>query len=164
MRITDPEHGRETDAACFVEYVRRKLLDRFDEETVYGRGLEVYTTLDKQTQVALVSLDAHTGAIRSMIGGRDDDDFNRAVQARRHPGSAFKPFVYAAAIAKVTDRDGTVPYRRDDWSVVRYGHADGPAPAYTEKPRPDPEPTEAEAYVMTDMLRTVVPESTRTNE
>jgi 1A family penicillin-binding protein len=51
-------------------------------------------------QAALVAMDPRTGHVRAMIGGRDFDQshFNRAVQARRQPGSAFKPFVYAAAL------------------------------------------------------------------
>ena len=51
-------------------------------------------------QAALIALDPRTGHVRAMVGGRDFDDssFNRAVQARRQPGSAFKPFVYAAAL------------------------------------------------------------------
>jgi penicillin-binding protein 1A len=51
-------------------------------------------------QAALVALDPDTGHVRAMIGGRDFEEshFNRAVQARRQPGSAFKPFVYAAAL------------------------------------------------------------------
>lgn len=51
-------------------------------------------------QGLLVTLDARTGAIRAMIGGRDFDDskFNRATQATRQPGSTFKPFVYSAAL------------------------------------------------------------------
>lgn len=51
-----------------------------------------------QPQMALISIDAKTGAIRSMVGGRGDDQFNRAVQAVRQPGSAFKPFVYTTAV------------------------------------------------------------------
>ncbi len=48
---------------------------------------------------ALVALDPKTGQIQAMVGGRDyaRSQFNRAIQARRQPGSAFKPFVYAAA-------------------------------------------------------------------
>ncbi len=51
-------------------------------------------------QGLVVTLDAKTGAIRAMVGGRDFEDskFNRAVQALRQPGSTFKPFVYSAAI------------------------------------------------------------------
>lgn len=50
-------------------------------------------------QCALVLIDPATGEIKAMIGGRDfqESKFNRAVQAQRQPGSAFKPFVYATA-------------------------------------------------------------------
>ena len=51
------------------------------------------------SQASLVSVDA-TGAIRALVGGRDyaQSQFNRAVTAKRQPGSAFKPFVYTAAL------------------------------------------------------------------
>jgi 1A family penicillin-binding protein len=51
-------------------------------------------------QGALVALDPATGEVRALVGGRDFDDshFNRAIQAKRQPGSAFKPFIYAAAL------------------------------------------------------------------
>ncbi|HXE81529.1 MAG TPA: PBP1A family penicillin-binding protein [Vicinamibacterales bacterium] len=51
-------------------------------------------------QGALVAIEVGTGEVRAMVGGRDfkESRFNRAVQARRQPGSAFKPFVYAAAL------------------------------------------------------------------
>jgi penicillin-binding protein 1A len=51
-------------------------------------------------QAALVALDPHSGEVRAMVGGRDfeQSSFNRATQAKRQPGSAFKPFVYAAAL------------------------------------------------------------------
>jgi penicillin-binding protein 1A len=54
----------------------------------------------ERLQAALISLDPITGHVRAMIGGRDFDEshFNRAVQAHRQPGSAFKPFVYATAL------------------------------------------------------------------
>jgi len=49
---------------------------------------------------ALVALDPRTGAVRAMIGGYDfqRSEYNRATSARRQPGSAFKPMIYAAAI------------------------------------------------------------------
>ena len=52
-------------------------------------------------QGAVVSLDARSGQVRALVGGRDygASQFNRAIDTRRQPGSAFKPFVYAAAIA-----------------------------------------------------------------
>ena len=51
-------------------------------------------------QAALVALEPDSGMVRAMVGGRDFDasHFNRAVQAKRQAGSAFKPFVYAAAL------------------------------------------------------------------
>jgi 1A family penicillin-binding protein len=51
-------------------------------------------------QGALVAIDPATGYVRAMVGGRDFDEsrFNRAVQAKRQAGSAYKPFVYAAAL------------------------------------------------------------------
>ncbi|AKL98271.1 penicillin-binding protein 1A [Endomicrobium proavitum] len=53
-----------------------------------------------KVQGALIAMDVKTGAIRAMVGGRDfkDSQFNRATQAKRQPGSSFKPFVYLAAI------------------------------------------------------------------
>lgn len=51
-------------------------------------------------QAALVAIEPQSGAIRAMVGGRDyrESPFNRAVDSRRQPGSAFKPFVYVAAM------------------------------------------------------------------
>ena len=58
---------------------------------------------------ALVALDG-TGAVRAMVGGRSyvKSQYNRAVDARRQPGSAFKPFVYLSAIEKLGYRPDTV--------------------------------------------------------
>jgi len=55
-----------------------------------------------RVQGALVSLDSGNGAIRAMVGGFDffQNKFNRAMQAKRQPGSNFKPFVYSAALEK----------------------------------------------------------------
>src|SRR5262249_21771911 len=55
---------------------------------------------DMPLQAALVAMEPSTGNVRALIGGRDfgDSSFNRAVQAKRQAGSAFKPFVYAAAL------------------------------------------------------------------
>jgi penicillin-binding protein 1A len=58
--------------------------------------------LDQEPQVegALVAFDPYTGQVKAMVGGYDFErsQFNRAVQARRQPGSAFKPLIYSAAI------------------------------------------------------------------
>jgi penicillin-binding protein 1A len=55
-----------------------------------------------RAQSALVSLDADTGALRALVGGYSfaGSKFNNAVQARRQPGSSFKPFIYAAAFER----------------------------------------------------------------
>jgi penicillin-binding protein 1A len=72
-------------------------------------GLEEYekrhkkASLDKKrVEAALVCMDPYSGYIRAMIGGRafSNTQFNRAVQAQRQPGSAFKPVIYAAALDK----------------------------------------------------------------
>jgi penicillin-binding protein 1A len=72
-------------------------------------------------QGAVVVLDAATGAVRAMVGGRDyrQSSFNRAVLARRQPGSTFKPFVWLAALRKGVRPDDTVldaPIRVGGWS------------------------------------------------
>ena len=53
-----------------------------------------------EIQGALFSIEAESGRVKAMVGGRDffESQFNRAVQARRQPGSAFKPIIYAAAL------------------------------------------------------------------
>ncbi|MDO9712123.1 transglycosylase domain-containing protein [Paracraurococcus lichenis] len=63
------------------------------------------------TQGAVVALDASSGAVRAMAGGRDfrASQFNRATSARRQPGSAFKPFVYLAALEKGMQPEDEVP-------------------------------------------------------
>ena len=55
-----------------------------------------------RAQAALVSLDANNGALRALVGGYSfaGNKFNRATQARRQPGSSFKPFLYAASFEK----------------------------------------------------------------
>jgi len=61
-------------------------------------------------QGAVVAVDNRSGAIRALVGGRDyrDSKFNRAIDARRTVGSTFKPFVYAAALAKGLPPDAAV--------------------------------------------------------
>ncbi len=72
-------------------------------------------------QGAVVVLDAATGAVRAMVGGRDyrAGSYNRAVLARRQPGSAFKPFTWLAALQAGKRPDDTVldaPVRIGKWS------------------------------------------------
>jgi len=85
-----------------------------------------------KTQCALIALDIKTGGILSMVGGKNfyKSSFNRAVQAKRQPGSAFKPFVYATAIIlgfSQNDKllDAPLSYRLDDhkiWQVNNFSN------------------------------------------
>ena len=74
-----------------AEQALKRQLDRLDT---------VYASRDVKPQAALVALDPHTGNVLAMVGGRNyaESQLNRATDARRQPGSTFKPFVYAAAL------------------------------------------------------------------
>jgi len=67
-----------------------------DTVDLYGDSIRVY----KKIQGAFVALDNSNGDVLAMVGGRsfEKSEWNRAIQATRQPGSAFKPFVYTAAI------------------------------------------------------------------
>ncbi|MBB3612921.1 transglycosylase domain-containing protein [Rhizobium sp. BK602] len=76
------------------------------------------------SQASLVSVDA-TGAIRALVGGRDygQSQFNRAVTAKRQPGSAFKPFVYTAALEMGLTPNSIrndAPIRIGNWAPENY--------------------------------------------
>ncbi len=80
----------------------------------------------QDSQAALVSMDLD-GAVRALIGGRDynESQFNRAVQAQRQPGSAFKLFVYLAALEAGLGPDTVMrdsPIILDKWSPKNYGN------------------------------------------
>lgn len=77
-------------------------------------------------QGAVVVMDAGTGAVRAMAGGHDwrAGAFNRAVDARRQPGSAFKPFVYLAALEAGHTPEDTVldaPVAVSGWRPTNFG-------------------------------------------
>ena len=111
-------------APYFANYVTNQLVDRYGARHVFGGGMKVVSTIDLGLQkiarqaidkvlpasigpsAALVSIDIHTGQVVAMIGGRNfrASQFNLATQGERQPGSAFKPFVLAAAL-----RDGIAP-------------------------------------------------------
>jgi penicillin-binding protein 1B len=114
----------------FVAFVQRQLERRYGDAALLSRGLSVYTTLDTRLQAlavravrgakhpaALVALDPRSGAVRALVGGRDfsREPYDRATLARRQPGSAFKPFVYAAAL---TGEDSSGPPRWTAASVL----------------------------------------------
>ena len=120
--ITSAERKNSSDASYFIDYVSQLVAEKFGADALYKQGLKIYTTLDinmqvaaeaaakdlptfstgangvKQPQIAIVAIEPKTGYIKAMVGGRGNDQFNRAVLATRQPGSAFKPFVYLAAI------------------------------------------------------------------
>jgi penicillin-binding protein 1A len=105
-------------APYFTNYVKSQLIDRLGAARVYGGGLRVTTTIDLELQekarraiakflpdadgpqAALVAIEADTGNVLAMVGGRNyrASQFNLAVQGERQPGSSFKPFVLAAAL------------------------------------------------------------------
>lgn len=118
-----PDLRRARGGEYFREAVVRELVQRFGADLVYTGGLRVYTTLDRRLQMlaeatvaeqasalargdreppqgALVTIDPRTGEVKALVGGRsfDESPFNRAIDAKRQPGSAFKPFVYALAL------------------------------------------------------------------
>jgi penicillin-binding protein 1A len=113
--------------AYFQEEVRRQLIARLGAQQVMTGGLRVYTGYDPEMQCAaeqtitrrvtqiaktrksardlqgsLVALDPMSGEVRALVGGRDfaASSYIRATQARRQPGSAFKPIIYAAALER----------------------------------------------------------------
>ena len=127
--VTEPiptaPHYRKYEAPYFVELLRQQLEEKYGSE-LYTAGYKIHATIDLKMQQAaekaltngiksiekrrklgiqasLVALDLRTGHIKAMVGGFDfwKNQFNRATQALRQPGSAFKPFVYVTAI-----RDG----------------------------------------------------------
>ena len=92
-------------------------------ERAVSEGLRRFS--EPELQAALVAVDPKTGGILAMVGGRDfrQSQFNRAARSRRQPGSAFKPFLFAAALEKgyspVTVLDGLAsiqPQGPDEWA------------------------------------------------
>ena len=111
--------------AYFIDVIRPELEERFGE-ALYRSKLRIYTTLDPvaqrvaeqelekqiesldgrvrkgegELQGAAVILEAHTGEVRALVGGRDPTSsrYNRVTHGRRQLGSSFKPFVFAAAL------------------------------------------------------------------
>jgi 1A family penicillin-binding protein len=108
-------------APYFVAHILQTLKNDYGKRLVSGSGLHVYTTLDTKFQQAMenvieqrmvenpsfneiagVSIDPDTGFVKALVGGTDfyKSEFNRVTQARRQPGSSFKPIVYATALSE----------------------------------------------------------------
>ena len=157
----------DSEAPYFVDYVSQELQDRYKQ---VASTVDVYTTLDlhlqrvaedavreglvridevlakrkrQRAQAALIAIDPRTGEILALIGGRsyNQSQFNRAIAARRQPGSVFKPFVYLAAFERavedgrtdvtaasvVPDEPMTIEFNEQSWSPGNYdGEYDGP--------------------------------------
>ncbi len=121
-------------APYLVDYIQRITAAELGGEKLYRTGYRYYTTLDPRhqaaaqeavtrgleeiektglpagepLQAALVAVDPETGATTAMVGGRDygETQFNRATDAKRQPGSAFKPFVLLTALSLSTKGRG----------------------------------------------------------
>lgn len=138
----------------FTTYVMDYLKKYFSETELQTKGLKIYTTLDVKAQNhamkvvqthleklkgynihqgALVALDAKTGHVIAMVGGTKfgfgANEFNRAYQAQRQTGSAFKPFVYVTAFENgytpyTVEVDGPTVYKtgpHTTWSPQNFG-------------------------------------------
>ncbi|RMG72694.1 MAG: PBP1A family penicillin-binding protein, partial [Nitrospirae bacterium] len=120
--LPERPHRRRYKAPYFIELLRENLEDRYNQG-LYTDGLRIYSTLDMHyqavaeeavkkgieqlekrvkpgVQAALIAIELETGKVVAMVGGTDfwQTQFNRATQALRQPGSAFKPIVYLTAI------------------------------------------------------------------
>ncbi len=124
LTIAEFDPARESSAPYFVDYVNRRgnsstvregvenapIITTLDldlqrsAEAAIKRQLdrleEIYKPRGLKPQAALVALDPRTGDVLAMVGGKDyrESQLNRATDARRQPGSVFKPFVYATAL------------------------------------------------------------------
>jgi penicillin-binding protein 1B len=128
--LTVVQRALDAQAPYFIDLVGQSLSERFPALTGTTQALDVYTTLDihlqrlaqdalregiarvdeilarkkrgRQAQAALIAVDPRSGDVLALVGGRsyNQSQFNRAVSARRQPGSTFKPFVYLAAFER----------------------------------------------------------------
>jgi penicillin-binding protein 1B len=131
------QRALDAQAPYFVDMVGQALADQFPGVTTNAHRVEVFTTLDLhlqrlaqdalregltsvdallarrkrpvRAQAALIAVDPRTGEIVALVGGRsyNQSQFNRAVAARRQPGSVFKPFVYLAAFEMAAEEGRT---------------------------------------------------------
>lgn len=119
-------HESDEDSRFFTQHIKNYINSKYGKKMLQSGGLTIKTTLDpllqksanaavsrgvakwavrrtkkasQLPQTALVALEVSTGKVRALVGGTNflQSQFNRATQAKRQPGSAFKPFVYATA-------------------------------------------------------------------
>ncbi|MGF1515430.1 MAG: transglycosylase domain-containing protein [Elainellaceae cyanobacterium] len=133
IRLGQVTSFRKSQSPFVTDAVRQELIDRFGREAVLKGGMRVQTTIDVNfqrmaeevvqqeyqrlqwrglyaDQIALVAVDPRTHFVKAMVGGVDysASQYNRATQARRQPGSAFKPLVYYTALASGNYSPGSI--------------------------------------------------------
>ncbi|MHC1699143.1 MAG: transglycosylase domain-containing protein [Geobacteraceae bacterium] len=142
--------ARRNEAPYYLAHIRTKLIERFGAKIIEQGGLDVISAMDLPMQKlaeqavhegvkkispdlegALLCLDPATGNILAAVGGVDfkESSYNRAFFARRQPGSAIKPLIYAAALEKDFTassllNDTPVSYGRGEnttWQPQNYG-------------------------------------------
>ena len=147
-------------APYFCDYVMKEMYKLgFTEDEIVNGGYKVITTLDYKAQVkaneailknlaawgltrdknqaAVFSFSPIDGRILVYAGGKDytKSQYDRVTQSSRPSGSAFKPFIYTAAIEKgysPNDMIDDLPFRAGDWTPKNYGNKyRGPIPLYT---------------------------------
>lgn len=154
LQYRSTEEGVWTAGSWYMEEVRRWLASSFGgvsglevraaidlthqaaAERAVGLGLEEANerigSSGARLEAALLSIDPRTGQVLAMVGGRDfnDSQFNRATQARRQAGSAFKPFVFSAALDSGYAADSVLddgphtfldPTTREPWEPANFG-------------------------------------------
>jgi penicillin-binding protein 1B len=159
--VVAPLRPRGASALYVAAEVGRTLGRVLPADVAEAPGLSVFTTIDAEAQrqaeravrrgiealergrrakeplqAALIAIDPTTGGVRALVGGRDyaSSPLDRAIRARRQPGSAFKPFVYLAAldptrsgpipartvVSQVEDNPVSVRVGRDLWEPANY--------------------------------------------
>jgi penicillin-binding protein 1B len=159
------QRALEAEAPYFVDFISQELEDKYKAAGI----VDVYTTLDlhiqrlaqdamregltrldemlarrkRRPQASLIAIDPRTGEVLAFVGGRsyNQSQYNRAISARRQPGSVFKPFVYLAAFERalaegrsditpatiVWDEPTAFTFNEQTWNPGNYeGEYDGP--------------------------------------
>jgi len=161
--VVYPFDSRINLAPYFGSIVKTQLLEKYDQNSIYTKNLRIFTTLDlemqqaaeeaiqqgltqidkirysktkKKAEACLIAIEPQTGYVRALVGGRSFSvsQFDRVTQARRQPGSVFKPVVYAAAFEQffqphdrvftpatlVDDQPWTLRYHNEVWEPKNY--------------------------------------------